>query len=1022
MKTKIFKICTSFLLFFALTMSAYAQQISGTVSDENGVPLPGATVVVDGTSTGVSTDFDGNYSIDASQGDVLVFSYVGYQSQSVSVGTSSTVDVSLEPDSLLDEVVVTALGLTREKKSLGYSVSEITSEQVNTIKDHNLANALVGKVAGINITQSGTIGAGSRIVIRGNNSLTGQNQALVVVDGIPINQDGINSGGSEYNNIITGGGITDINPNDVESVSILKGPNAAALYGARAGNGVILITTKKGSSESKMGVTVNSNTVFEDPMFLPDRQNIYGQGTRNAAATASADMSRGSYGQLADGSLQLYYDGTSKPYTVQPDNVADFYETGVKSINSVSISNGNSKSNFRFSYTNNSTTSILPNASLNSHNFNVRAMSQLTDKLSIDAKATYFTQELNHRARTGSEGITQLIHNMPTTVRVSDLRKYQMDNPATDADYAVIAYDRPGTSTGNPYWLLYNDIDDENRGRFFGFAKINYEFTDWLSGFVRVGADVTDMTSYFVRQPGHHYYPQGRLERTTSNSGELNSEFLLTAKGDVADDLNVVFNVGGNLSKRTYEAMRNFGDDIKLNSKAFLSNTLVQEFTETPQQIKKVNSLYASANFAYDNFAYLDVTARNDWSSTLGADNRSYMYTSVNLALLLQDYIDPNKELFDLFKVRASVANVGNDTSPYQLVQTFSVPGQGYLGLTTLNSPSTRLNPDLKPENIESTEVGLELSLLDNNLTFDFAYYNITTTDMIFSVPVPAATGYSFFLENVGEVTNQGVELLLGYNVINNSDMRWNTSLFASKNENKLVSLIDDLDTLVYYQTNSGNVNSQAKVGGGIGVLYGTVWERDSSGNRLVGADGKPTQSNPDNFLGNAQPDWLAGWSNSFFYKNFSLNVLIDGRFGGVVYSGDSSRLDSYGVSERSLQYRESGVVLDAVDPNGAANTVNITGQEYWQRIADIAEPYVYAQDNVRLRELAIGYSFPDASALGMDSVTLQLIGRNLFFINKKAEDIDPEAALGTNLGGQGIALGNLPTLRSIGLNVTLKF
>jgi TonB-linked SusC/RagA family outer membrane protein len=1022
MKTKIFKICTSFLLFFALTLSAYAQQISGTVSDENGVPLPGATVVVEGTSTGVSTDFDGNYSIDASQGDVLVFSYVGYQSQSVSVGASSTVDVSLEPDSLLDEVVVTALGLTRAKKSLGYSVSEISSEQVNTIKDHNLANALVGKVAGINITQSGTIGAGSRIVIRGNNSLTGQNQALVVVDGIPINQDGINSGGSEYNNIITGGGITDVNPNDVESVSILKGPNAAALYGARAGNGVILITTKKGNSESKMGVTVNSNTVFEDPMFLPDRQNIYGQGTRNAAATASADMSRGSYGQLADGSLQLYYDGTSKPYTAQPNNVADFYETGVKSINSVSISNGNSKSNFRFSYTNNSTTSILPNASLNSHNFNIRAMSQLTDKLSIDAKATYFTQELNHRARTGSEGITQLIHNMPTTVRVSDLRKYQMDNPATDADYAVIAYDRPGTSTGNPYWLLYNDVDDENRGRFFGFAKINYEFTDWLSGFVRVGADVTDMTSYFVRQPGHHYYPQGRLERTTSNSGELNSEFLLTAKGDVADDLNVVFNVGGNLSKRTYEAMRNFGDDFKLNSKAFLSNTLVQEFTETPQQIKKVNSLYASANFEYDNFAYLDVTARNDWSSTLGADNRSYMYTSVNLALLLQDYIDPNKELFDLFKVRASVANVGNDTSPYQLVQTFSVPGQGYLGLTTLNSPSTRLNPDLKPENIESTEVGLELSLLDNNLTFDFAYYNITTTDMIFSVPVPAATGYSFFLENVGEVTNQGVELLLGYNVINNSDMRWNTSLFASKNENKLVSLIDDLDTLVYYQTNSGNVNSQAKVGGGIGDLYGTVWERDSSGNRLVGADGKPTQSNPDNFLGNAQPDWLAGWSNSFFYKNFSLNVLIDGRFGGVVYSGDSSRLDSYGVSERSLQYRESGVVLDAVDPNGAANTVNITGQEYWQRIADIAEPYVYAQDNVRLRELAIGYSFPDASALGMDSVTLQLIGRNLFFINKKAEDIDPEAALGTNLGGQGIALGNLPTLRSIGLNVTLKF
>jgi len=314
------------------------------------------------------------------------------------------------------------------------------------------------------------------------------------------------------------------------------------------------------------------------------------------------------------------------------------------------------------------------------------------------------------------------------------------------------------------------------------------------------------------------------------------------------------------------------------------------------------------------------------------------------------------------------------------------------------------------------------LSLLDNNLTFDLAIYDITTTDMIFSVPVPAATGYSFFLENVGEVTNKGVEMSLGYNIINTSDLRWNTTFFASKNENKLVSLIDDLDTLVYYQTNSGNVNSQAKVGGGIGDLYGTVWERDSSGNRIVGADGKPQQSNPDNFLGNAQPDWLAGLTSSLSYKNLSLQFVIDGRFGGVVYSGDSSYADAYGTSERSLQYRESGVVLDAVDPNGAANTVSITGQEYWQRLADIAEPYVYEQDNVRLREIALGYSFGDVSSLGLESLNVQLIGRNLFFFNKKAEDIDPEAMLGTNVAGQGIAVGNLPTLRSVGLNVTLKF
>ena len=1020
MKTKFTRICTSFLLFLAFTFTAFAQQVSGTVTDENSVPLPGATVVVQGTSVGVTTDFDGNYSIEASNGDTLVFSFVGYTTQSVAVGSSSTVNVTMQADSALDEVVVTALGLTRAKKSLGYAVTEVSSENINTIKNHNIANSLVGKVPGINITQSGAIGAGSRIVIRGNNSLSGNTQALIVVDGVPINADGINSGGNEYNSNITGGGISDVNPNDVESITVLKGPNAAALYGARAGNGVILITTKKGSSESKLGVTVNSNTTVENVMFLPKYQNVYGQGTRAAAATDIADFVRHSYGSAADGSSKLYYDGTNKPYTAQPNNVRDFYETGVQSINSVAVESGSDKSSVRFSYTNNSTASVIPNAALNSHNFNIRASSKLSDKLSLDAKATYFSQEINHRPRTGSEGLTQLVHTMPRTVRTNDLRKYQMDNPSSDADYAVISYDKPGTSTGNPYWLLYNDIDDEKRGRFFGFAKLDYQFTDWLSGFVRVGTDITNVASYWVRQPGHHYYPTGRLERNTNRSGELNSEFLLTAKGDLTSDIDVVFNVGGNLSKRTYEAMRNFGEDFKLNSAHFLSNTNQQLFTETPMQTKKVNSLYASANFSYDGWAYLDVTARNDWSSTLGADNRSYMYTSVNLALLLEQYIAP--DFFDLFKVRGSIANVGNDTSPYQLVQTFSVPGQGYLGLTTLSAPSTRLNPDLKPENIESSEFGLELAMLDNNLTVDLSVYDITTTDLIFNVPVPAATGYSFFLENVGKVTNKGMEIALGYNVINSDKLQWNTSVFASKNENELIELIDDLNTLVYLNTNSGNASIQARVGGGIGDIYGNMWDEDANGNKIVNADGKPKVSTPDNYLGNAQPDWIGGWSNTFYMGDFSVNFLIDGRFGGSVYSSDSARLDQFGVSERSLQYRESGVVLDAVDINGAANTTLITGQEYWGRISSLAAPYVYKQDNVRLREFSIGYMIDDPGMLGLESANIQLIGRNLFFFNKKAEDIDPEAMLGTNIAGQGIALGNIPTLRSLGLNVTLKF
>ncbi len=1022
MKTKFLRVLTSFLFVFAFGFSVQAQTISGTVTDENGVPLPGATVTIEGTSDGVSTDFDGNYSINASSGDTLVFSFVGYESVSTVVGSSTTVDAQLSPDNALDEVVVTALGISRQKKSLGYGITELSSDQINTVKDHNIANSLAGKVPGLNLTQSGMIGAGSRIVIRGNNSLSGNTQALIVVDGVPINADGINSGGSVYNNNITGGGISDINPNDVESISVLKGPNAAALYGSRAGNGVILITTKKGSSEKGLGITINTNTTMDTPMELPKFQNVYGQGTAGNAATVIGDMVRDSWGPKMDGSSQLYFTGENKAYTAQPNNVKDFYETGVKTINSIAIESSSGKTDYRFSYTNNNTTSILPNSTLESHNFNIRANTKINDKLSIDSKATYFTQQIHHRGRSGTEGVVRLIHNMPRNVIPSDLRKYQMDNPASDADYRVITYDKPGTSTGNPYWLLYNDVDDERRGRFLGFSKVNYQFNDWLSGFIRIGADVTNVDTYWVRQPGHHYYPTGRLQRSGNRSGELNSEFLLTANRDLTEDLNMVLNVGGNLSKRTYEAISNFGEDFKINSRAFLSNTVTQTVTETPQQVKKVNSAYASANFGYQGWAYLDVTARNDWSSTLGADNRSYFYTSVNAALLLEDYIDPNNTLFDLFKVRASVANVGNDTSPYQLVQTFSVPGQGYLNLTTLNSPSTRLNPNLLPENIESTEFGLEFAMFNNKLNFDVSIYDIKTTDLIFSVPVPAATGYSFFLENVGEVTNSGVEINLGGTILDTGSVTWNSNLFWSKNDNKLVSLIDDLDTLVYVTSNSGNMSVQAKVGGGIGDIYGTVWEKNDAGQNVVTATGRPQATAANNYLGNAQPDWLGGWNNTINFGNFNVNFLIDARYGGVIYSQDSQDYDRFGVSERSLLYRESGVTLNGVNAAGAANTASMTGQEYWTSWSAIAENNIYKQDNIRLREFSVGYNVPNASSLGLDSMYVQLVGRNLFYFDKAADDIDPESMLGNNIRGQGISGGNLPTTRSLGLNLTLKF
>ena len=1035
----------TFTAFFALSMSVMAQKtVTGNVSDNNGLPLPGATVVIKGTSSGTTTDFDGNFGVETNSGEVLVISYIGYITQELTVSDSATINVILESDQLLDEVVITALGISREKKSLGYAVTEVSGENVNTVKDNNLASSLAGKVAGLQISQSGSLGSASRITIRGNNSIGGNSQALIIVDGMPINASlPINSDGSQANSgsqdnggspsyepSISGAGISDINPDDVESISVLKGPSAAALYGSRAGNGVILITTKKGSRSKKLGVSIKTNLYVDNPMLLPDYQNQYGQGrfgtpynTPNFDPAAN-DGNGGytwealSWGGELDGSEQAYYNGTNKSYSAQAGNVEDFFRQAVRSITSISIDKGSEMGSIRFSYTNNSSESIIENSDLSSHNFNLRAVANLSDKLTVDAKGTYFTQNVANRASTtGAQGLLSHVYNMPRNIVTDDLRNYQMENPSSPSDFNVIRY--AGGNTGNPFWQALHDKNNVRRNRFLGFAKVNYNFTDWLSAFVRIGTDVTNIRDNKIYKPGHHFISLGSLELGQSTFTELNSEFLVTAKRDFTDKFNVVANVGGNLSKRTSEGMLVRGTEFRIPTSFFMSNlNVVQAPEESPLAIKKVNSLYGSVNLAYDNFLYVDFSTRNDWSSTLSEDNRSYMYSSASVSAILNKFLDPNKDLFNLIKVRASVAQVGNDTDPYQLNQTFTVPGQGYLGLTTLNSPNVRLNPDLKPETITSSEFGLELGLLNNRLTFDLSVYNMTTKDLIFDVPVPAATGFLFNRENIGKVTNKGLEIALGATVIDTDNFSWNTSVFYSKNKNKIEELIEGVDSFRYNLSTDGNVSVSATAGGSIGDIYGRVWTGE------VDADGVPIASAaPDVLLGNAQPDWLGGWSNTINYKDFSLSFLIDARIGGQVYSQTSADLDRSGVSQRSLQYRDSGVVVPGINTGtGTENTTSISGEEYWTAMSNISDNYIFDQDNIRLRELAIGYNIPVGSKFGLSSASVQLVGRNLFFLMNKAEDIDPESMLGTSIGVQGISHNAVPTLRSIGLNLNLTF
>ncbi len=1025
------------LLFFACLLSLqsmYAQTtVTGTITDAlDGNSLPGVSVVVKGTSIGVASDFDGNYLIEMEDSNaVLVFSFVGYSNKEISIDGRSVINVTLtESAESLDEVVVTALGITREKKALGYAVSELQSDQINTVKTANVATSLVGKVAGVVVNESGGLGSGSRIVIRGNNSITGNNQALIVVDGVPINAAGSESGGSVYSSSVTGGGITDVNAEDIESMSILKGPNAAALYGSRAANGVILITTKKGKRGEGLGISFNSNVTVGNAMFLPDYQNEYGQGTNGAPYNDIDNLGGSSWGSSLDGSSQLYYTGEQKPYVAQDNNVKDFFETSLQAINSIAIAKGGENYNVRFSYTNNVTTSILPGSELNSHNFNLRSTIDLSDKLTLDTKATYFSQELNNRVNLGSEGVLNYVYYMPRNVLNDDLKRFQVDNPALYDpsaglnDYDVLSYSGVGR-TGNPYWIQNHDINDERRGRFIGFAKLDYKFTDWLTAFVRVGGDVTNVRTESVQQVGHHFRRYGRVNYGTRQYSEFNADFVLTANKDLTEKLNLNALIGGNLSTRMSESMGMRGEEFKIPTRAFFANTNIQESWHSPVSTKKVNSLYGSLGLSYDNFIYLDVTGRNDWSSTLAADNRSYFYPSVSLSLLANRFIDPDHNFMDLLKFRGSWAEVGNDTGVYQIYQTFSVPSKGYLGLTTLGSPSVKFNEDLRPESVASAEFGMEGKFFHNRLYFDFSLYKITTKDMIFDVPVASATGYSKFRENVGEVENKGIEVLVGGVPVQTDNFSWDVSLNFSKNENTLVELIDGLDSFTLNSTNSGNLAIRAEVGGSIGDIYGKTWKTDDDGNLLVNAEGRPLASSDLSYLGNSQPEWTAGLNNSFTFKNVSLRFLIDARFGGEIYSMTSASLDGSGVSERSLLYREDGVVVDAINEGtGLANTELITGQQYWGSYTGIAEHYIYDQTNVRLREFALTYNLPRSivSSSVFDGASIGLIGRNLFFFYKAADDIDPDANLGTTLAGQGISLNNVPTIRSFGLNITLKF
>jgi len=1037
MKTKFTRICTSFVLFFALTLSAYAQQISGTVTDENGVPLPGATVLVQGTSNGVSTDFDGNYSISASQGDTLVFSFVGYSSQSVVVGSSSTVNVSLEPDNALEEVVVTALGVQRNTKALGYSVTNVEGDEISANPSTNAINALQGKVAGVNITGSAMGAKGSsRVVIRGSSSLTGNNQPLYVVDGITINNDNLGAagmwGGTDF-----GDGISSINPDDVASVTVLKGGAAAALYGSRASNGVILITTKNGLGSEGLGIEINSTTQFDMlNTSLWDTQTTYGAGSLGAApsnSTSAMDNMWSAWGAKMSGQLVPQFDGVSRPY-VYSDNKDKFYRTGTTLSNTISFSTGSDTGNTRFSITNLDNDDISPNSTLDRNQISVNTSQRLGDNLKVDANLKYSLEDQsgNPRLSDGPGNANWIINNYAPSMDVNWAKGPNGDGRNDDlTEYRAT----PSIYIQNPWFAQNYYVNDAEKERFIGSINARLDLTDFLYIRGRVGTDRYDLFRTNSEPYGTGYIPKGQITHYALQFKQFDADFFLGTDNLALTDqvsLTAFVGVGSNIVES--QSMSQRGNEFIVPGLVSINNTKSKStgygFSE-----KQINSAYGSAEFGYNDWAYLTVTARNDWFSTLSLAGKNApnndLYTSATLSLVLSDAMDLGDISF--LKLRAGYSQVaGGADSPYRLNLTYGIVGQGHLGasLGQVNGgqiPNTEITPFEKNE----TEFGFDIRALDNRLSLDATYYDNETVGDIVGVSASATSGYGSALANLGEINNSGVELLLKYKPVVTDDFAMEVSLNYTNNESKVVATNDTGGNISLDEPRDRNLRVTHIVGEKYGALFGTSFQRDSQG-RIVHETSRgypvPVIVNNRKILGFGVPPQQIGIGASFRYKDFNAGFLIEGKSGGQIYSGTNNRLIGYGLHKMTVPAggREAGMVPDGVLEDGSVITTSLDyaqQQAYWGRYNDAAEAGIRDSDYMRLRQLSIGYTIPSdvLENTFIQSASVSLIGKNLFFLSNDVENVDPESAYNSN-NSQGLEFSGMPVPRTIGFNVNLKF
>lgn len=971
---------------------------------------------VKGQTTGIITDIDGRFKLSVPVDASLLVSYIGYLPAEVDVKGKTSLSIVLQENTrMLDDVVVTALGIKREKKALGYAMQEIKTDDFSENRSTSVSNLLQGKVAGVQISQSGSgVGGDTRVILRGLNSLSGNNAPLWVVDGLPILSDVNGTTQFSYSS-----GAADINPDDIESVSVLKGANAAALYGSRAQSGAIIITTKKGKA-GKIHFDYNGYVSFSKPYDSYKLQDVYGQGTKGEFSITAP----GSWGPRMEGQMipnwrnELYGDDSYGDYAMWPqkDIIKDFFRTALNYTNSISASGGNDNINARFSFTDSRNQGILPNESLNKQSYNLNV--EMKNKyLTIGAKVAYFREKNKNRSNTFN-GVWQNLLTIPRSIRLQDLQ-----NPLGKEGY-VVNWSGDSDSKRNPYqYVMDGNGNQLERDRFQGQLTVTGNICSFLKVTGRVGMDrIADNREIYQTYYGKAENNLNLISIDNAVREELNADLMLNFN-KTFKQFTVTANVGVASYYKKYKSLNGESGMAILPGFTALSNGDKKLATQGFSS-KRINSVLGNATIGYKGFAFLDLTARNDWSSTLPANNRSYFYPSVSLSGILSDIFKLPSSYF--LKVRGSIAQVGNDTDPYALDNVYTLTT---LGTHTTGSLSTTYPlADLKPENTVSWELGFDYRMFNNRLGIDFTYYYSTTTDQILSMTIPSSSGYKSKRINAGKMESKGVELMVNATPLVSKDWKWDITLNWGKNVTKNVHLDEKTKRYIFPMTTNIRIGKVVvDEGGKFGDIVSTAYQRDDAGNILVDDKGLPLiDTKSEKVIGNMLPKWTGSFGTTLTWRNISLNALVDVRYGGQFLSLTDALASGVGNSKKTLEGRDGMVVDGIVKSTGHKNDKVVTAQEYWSTIAGsypVGEDFLYDATYVKLREISIGYVLPQSwfRKMPISNVKVSFVGRDLFNIYKAAP-VNAEYASQSSDVYQAFELAALPSTRTFGFSLNVKF